>query len=255
MKGVEEFAGETYYCNFKHPLITQLARRLTADCPDKKTTAVKLFYWVRDNVLYRVGDWNRRASETLIERGGSCTNKANLLVALLRAAGVPAGYRVLRVKGQEYFGPIIPPILKQRVSESSVHAHAYVFLDGRWIKCDPSDDVVLSLRTSYFNPQSTIVEWDGEKDAVLNLDPNHIIEDLGLASNIDHFLNKKPKRRKKIAVRLGNLYLKFLREYEETIDDIHKLELQYKRWLRRNHFIHYILLHVDNFLHHSSRKI
>ena len=244
-KPSKEFLETTYYCDLHNPAIRNLAERLTLDLTVDKMKAIRLFYWVRDNILYSVGNWKKKASETLKSHEGTCTNKANLLVALLRVSGIPAGYRVLRVKGRDYFGPIAPPSLIHRVRANTVHIHAYAFLNDKWIKCDPSDDIALSKKTSYFNPQSKVVEWNGENDAELNLDTTHIIEDLGLFSNVDHWIGKRPRYSKAIVVSLGNLYIKFLREYEEIIHDINILERHFKHWLRKHYPLHYIILHVD----------
>ena len=107
-----------------------------------------MFTWVRDNVLYRVGLWNKTASETLHEREGTCTNKANLLVAMLRSVDIPAGYGLLKVDGQKYWGPATPSIISKHVGRVSSHIFAMVYLD-RWICIDPSDDIQLCKNVGY----------------------------------------------------------------------------------------------------------
>jgi transglutaminase-like putative cysteine protease len=67
---------ETRFCDTGHPEIEKI---------DKSEYSVRAFYRVRDNTRYYVGQISETASETLARRRGSCTNKANLLVALLRA--------------------------------------------------------------------------------------------------------------------------------------------------------------------------
>jgi len=150
-----------------------------------------MFYWVRDNVLYRVGLWNVTAAETLAIREGTCTNKSNLLVALLRARGIPAGYGVMKVYGQKYFGPVAIPMLNRLVSKVSTHVYVAVYLDDKWIKCDPSDDKKLCSKTSHFNYTTTIVDWDGVNNAELNLNQDHIISDDFPIASIDNIMIKK----------------------------------------------------------------
>ncbi|MDQ3357003.1 MAG: transglutaminase-like domain-containing protein [Actinomycetota bacterium] len=75
---------------------------------------MRLYRFVRDEIPYAFGPWGVRASQTLAQGTGTCTNKANLLVALLRAAGIGAAYGVLRVDTQHYFGPIGPDFLTRR---------------------------------------------------------------------------------------------------------------------------------------------
>ncbi len=110
---LKEFLQETEYCDFSHPKIQRLAHKIGDKYDNPKDKAVALFYWVRDNILYRVGMWNKKASETLAETEGTCTNNANLFVALLRANYIPAGFGVMKVYGQKYFGPIAIPMLKK----------------------------------------------------------------------------------------------------------------------------------------------
>jgi transglutaminase-like putative cysteine protease len=80
----------TRYCDWRHSaVLAALVGVLDGDEPDRGT-AIKLFRFVRDEILYEFGPWGVTASETLERRGGTCTNKANARVALLRAAGIPA---------------------------------------------------------------------------------------------------------------------------------------------------------------------
>ena len=123
MDDLKDFLIKTEYCDFENEKIKKLAEELIKGCVSEKEKAVALFYWVRDNILYRVGLWNRKASETLAEGKGVCTSKANLLVALLRAVGIPAGYGVMRVKGREYFGQIVPNRLQNKINQVVSDSH------------------------------------------------------------------------------------------------------------------------------------
>lgn len=243
-ENLEPFLKETNYCDYSHSDIQKIARQFKKKYPDKKELAVALFYYVRDNILYRVGHWNKKASETLFEGRGSCTNKANLLVALMRVVGMPAGYGLLRVKGREYFGEIVPSFLKKRISKESIHIHAYVYLKDKWIKCDPADDKKLSENTSYFNPQSKLVDWDGKSNAMLNLDQSHILNNEGLLNDIDHIMSKKPRNAKGIPLEIGNLYVEFLRWNDKKIKNTNELEPLFKKWLKKYHILYYYFFSI-----------
>ena len=53
----------------------------------------KLFAWVRDNIQYKKYSNTRRgALKTLQSKKGNCVDQAHLLIALSRAAGIPARY-------------------------------------------------------------------------------------------------------------------------------------------------------------------
>ena len=120
--------------------------------------------------------WNKKASQTLYEREGTCTNKSNLLVALLRAINIPAGYGLLKVDGHNYWGPATPSILGKHVGKISNHIYSTVFLDD-WFVVDPSDDAGLCQNIGYINPTATLLNWDGKSDARIPLDQEHIYSD------------------------------------------------------------------------------
>ncbi len=237
---LKDFLKEDYYCDFSASNLQKVIKKFKAKNLNERELAVSLFEYVRDSIPYRFGSWQKKASEVLEAGAGMCTNKAVLLIALLRGCGIPAGFGVLRVMGREYFGPIVPSFLKKRISKKSVHIYNYVYLRNKWIKCDASDDIDLSIKTSIFNPQSRLVEWDGIRDAMLNLDDSHIIEDKGPLSHIDDILAKKPRTATKVLLRMGNLYLSFLRENNKKIRDPIQLETSFKQWVKKNYFLFYI---------------
>jgi len=238
---MEDFLKETEYCDFSHSKIKSVSQKITENLKDDREKAVAIFYWVRDEIYYRVGLWNQKASKTLEEKKGTCTNSANLFIALCRSVGIPAGYYVLRVKGQQYFGPIVPKLLKKTISKESVHIHAGVYLNNKWVKCDPSDDFEISQKTSHLNPQSKLIEWDGKKDAVLNLEHEHIIKEEGPLANIDNKISKKPKTAKGIIIKIANYYIDFLRESGHNIKSVDDLENRFKKWIKKKQVFYYYI--------------
>ena len=236
---IKNFLKETEFCDFSHPTIQKFAHKITENCTNNREKAVSLFYWVRDNILYRVGLWQRKASETLIEKEGACTNKTNLLVALLRANNIPAGYGIMKVHGQRYFGPIAMPMLKKFAGEMSTHVYAMVNLNNKWIKCDPSDDRELSENTFYLNPPSKLVEWDGFQDAMLNLNKEHVLKNDYPIANIDPWMVKKPRRAKGIPLKVANLFVKFLRENKQKVNNIKDIEALFKEWMKVNYPLYF----------------
>lgn len=244
LENLEQFLKETNYCDYSHSDIQKLANEFKNKYNNQRDLAVALFHFARDNILYRVGLWNKKASETLSEKEGACTNSANLLVALLRACDIPAGYGVMRVNAQEYFGPVMLETFRNKVSKNSIHTYCYVYLDNKWIKCDPSDDKELSDSTSYFNPTTKLVQWDGFCDSMLNLDPKHILKDDGPIENIDHIIAKKPRNARGIPIKVANLYIKFLRQNNKKINDTKELEPLFMKWLRKENPLYFYLYFV-----------
>ncbi len=203
----------TRYCDHDHPAIHACLAELAhgARGGDQTRIAMAAFEFVRDSVIYGFGPWGMPASSTLQQRKGMCTNKANLLVALLRAAGIPAAYGVIRVDPRRYFGVVGPRFLTRYASRESVHIHGAAFLNERWVKCDPSTDRELASRTAHFCMQTRLVEWDGLHDSLDILDPRHVYADLGLYADIDELLSRPARQFTPRLMALGNDYLAFIR--------------------------------------------
>jgi len=250
---IEKFLCETKFCNFNNPEVKKLAKEITKNYSNEKDKAVALFYWVRDNILYRVGLWKKTASETLKEKEGTCTNKANLLVALLRANDIPAGYGVMKVYGR-YFGPIAIPMLRKFIGNISVHTYVFVYLNNEWIKCDPSVDKILGGNISYVDKENKIVEWDGIKDAVLNFKKIDIINDSFPLANIDECFTKKPRHARGFPLKIANIYIKFVRKNTEKITNALELENLFKKWLKVNHPFYFYFFFIISWLKYFKTK-
>ncbi len=216
-KDLSAFLSCDAYCDFDNSIISNLSTEITKGCSTDKEKAVAIFYWVRDSILYTLGDWNKKASETISKRKGTCTNSANVFVALCRSINIPAGYGVMTVLGKTYFGPVVLPMMKQLLGEVSTHIYPTVYLDGKWIKIDPSDDYELSLNIQHLTPAATLVEWDGENHAELHIEPKEILTDKCPLSSIVPWMKKNPKNGKGLSSLLLNHYVAFLRSSAKNI--------------------------------------
>jgi hypothetical protein len=201
----------TFYCDSDDPDVREVSRDLTATTGCEREAAVRLFEFVRDGIAYAFGPWNVTASETLATRRGTCTNKANLLVALFRASGIPGACGVLRVDARRYFGALTPAYFDRHVRAESTHVYAAARLDGEWVRCDPSTDRGIAEKTGHFCPQTALVEWDGYTDAMDILDPEHVHADLGLFADIDDVLAKSPRTTPEFTARTNEL-IDFIRD-------------------------------------------
>ena len=141
------------------------ARELTRGVEDPCEASTALFYFVRDRVRYnlyvsksRPEDF--RASSTLLRGEGYCVQKAVLLVALARAADIPAALGFARLrnhllpeKTREWLGGDILPF----------HGYAELYLNGRWVKATPAFDAAMCEKHRIIP-----VEFDGTEDAVFH---------------------------------------------------------------------------------------
>jgi transglutaminase-like putative cysteine protease len=119
------FLRATDVIDHDHPAVHERALALTAGGPPE--TACRSFEWVREEIRhsadFRVQTVTCTASEALAAKAGLCLSKSHLLVALLRANGLPAGLVYQRLKYRGRF-----------VLHGLVAVHLPEF---GWYRCDP----------------------------------------------------------------------------------------------------------------------
>jgi transglutaminase-like putative cysteine protease len=192
-----------------------------------------LFRWVKENIKFEFSYWGINAVQTLKKGGGMCTNKSNLLIAFLRALRIPAGYGILRVKTAEFYGSLMCPFFKKLVSSKSVHIYTGIFLDGKWIRCDPSLDSELAEALKKKTPFAEFSGFDLKEKEIKKI--KGILEKKEFLTNIDRELSKPPKSLKRRVLKLLNQYLLFLRKNETLIKNLRKpeeIEEKFMEWLK-----------------------
>jgi transglutaminase-like putative cysteine protease len=96
----DAYLAETEIVNWSHENVRALAAELNGDDGDG-AVAARCFFWVRDRIRHSIDHGDQvltfSASEVLRHRTGFCYAKSHLLVALLRANGIPAGFGYQRL--------------------------------------------------------------------------------------------------------------------------------------------------------------
>lgn len=122
-------AGSTFI-DVDHPAIVALARELKGAGDDDTTYARRAFEYVRDRIPHSLDVGARvltcRASTVLNERTGYCYAKSHLLVALLRAGGLPAGLCYQRLTLGEQ-----PPYCLHGLVAVHLPVHGWYRVDAR----------------------------------------------------------------------------------------------------------------------------
>ena len=118
-------------------------RELTAGCRNRVERFDRIFAFVRE-LPYGLEDWDLKASDILSKGWGMCSGKTNLLVALLRSAGIPARYRVYRIKADSQLWDKLGKGSKSKermreLGQERDHVDCEAWL-GRWMDCDPGRD-------------------------------------------------------------------------------------------------------------------
>lgn len=128
---LDDYLAETEEVDFSHPAVAQCAEQLAAGAKSGQDYAQAAFEFVRDRISHswdiRSHRVTRTASEVLRFEEGICYAKANLLCALLRRQGIPAGfcYQRLTLGDTPDTGYVIHALNAVYLAES-----------GRWIRLD-----------------------------------------------------------------------------------------------------------------------
>ena len=143
----EEYLQPSELCNFdRSPEIRAKAMELTEDCSTTRQKFQRLFGFLSKSCL-TASRTGVAASETLAKGWGMCSGKSNLLVALLRSLGIPARYRVYRIKAEVNLWIEVSGTgdLSQRLGTAPSgqdHVDCGAWL-GKWHTCDPARDTPL----------------------------------------------------------------------------------------------------------------
>ena len=140
-----------------HPAISSLVESLKDPAAGEVSTAVTLYYRVRDGIRYNpylldTSPAGYLASATLAAGQGWCVTKALLLAALSRAAGIPA-----RVGYADVRNHLSTARLRESMQTDVFYFHGYtsLYLEGRWVKATPAFNIELcekfGLRPLEFN--------------------------------------------------------------------------------------------------------
>jgi transglutaminase-like putative cysteine protease len=131
LSDIARYLEDTSEIDWQTPAVMQRALALIRDCASVRERIQTLFEWVRDEISHSLDiDTDAvpcRASEVLRERTGLCFAKSHLLVAMLRVAGVPAGFGYQRLRDESGRRGFV------------LHGFAGVYLaeEDRWIALDP----------------------------------------------------------------------------------------------------------------------
>ncbi len=160
----EQYLHPTFFIDCDTLSVRKKSQEVIGSEIREREKATNLFFFVRDKIKYslyvpRSSPEDFRASQILSRGEGYCVQKAVLLVALVRAADIPARLRFSKIRN--YLTP--PDLVEKRgTNVFAYHGLAELYLEGSWIKATPTYDL------DYCKKTGTIpVHFDGTKDALL----------------------------------------------------------------------------------------
>ncbi len=191
MEEMSKYLHPTYFCDYEHQTIIDMAHELTKGCETDKDKALKVFYFVRDEIPFML-DYIVKASETLKKRYGFCVTKANLHIALLRALGIPARYHLAHLKKECLKGVIATGAYNGLPDIITFHPWVECYLNDKWISCDTLFDekLVKAIYKKGIHSKEEIhtIEWDGKTD--LNTMTAWMVKDKGSHASLDDLFQK-----------------------------------------------------------------
>ncbi len=158
------YLNKTYYLDFDSTPIQNLVEDVKSESISSQEKAIKLYKRVRDDWLYdpyhiSLSKESYKASLIAQKPSGNCIEKSVVLIAGLRALGIPARLHLGKVKNHiaverltEKFG----------TNELTPHGMVNVHLNGKWLKMSPAFNASLCKK---FNVEP--LEFDGENDSFL----------------------------------------------------------------------------------------
>jgi transglutaminase-like putative cysteine protease len=145
--------------------VRAFAQEKVGGAGDDVSRAVKLYYAVRDKILYDPYYFGEarsyfRASDCLRAKRGFCIPKAALLVAAARSVGIPA-----RVGYADVRNHLSTKKLLELIGGDLFlwHSYAELYLEGQWVKATPAFNLRLCER---FGVRP--LEFDGRQDSLFH---------------------------------------------------------------------------------------
>lgn len=163
--GLDAYLSPTFYLDSDDPGIRAFAAAAVGDATDPTDKAVRLYYAVRDQIVYdpysiEMKPEAFRASDCLAKGRGFCIFKAGLLAAVGRAAGVPSRVGFADVKNH-----LVTARLQALMKTDVFYYHGYTefFLAGRWVKATPAFNIQLCEKFRVLP-----LEFDGRQDSIFH---------------------------------------------------------------------------------------
>ncbi len=158
-----DYLASTYYFDYKTEEIQELVKEFNIDELTSKEKAKRLYLKIRDEWKYdpytiSLLSEGYKASTVAKKTTGHCVDKSILLVAGLRALGIPARIHLAKVKNHiaverltEKFG----------TNELTPHGMVNLYLNGKWLKVSPAFNQSLCEKCNV-----APLEFDGENDSM-----------------------------------------------------------------------------------------
>ena len=159
-----DFLSSTYFFDYESDEIQDLVSEFKNTTLSEKEISIALYNKVRDAWRYdpyslSFNKEKYRASEIAKRPKGHCIDKSIILIAGLRALGIPARIHLAKVKNHIGVERLIE---KFGSNELTPHGMVDAFINDKWLKLSPTFNASLCEMLNV-----APLDFDGENDAVL----------------------------------------------------------------------------------------
>ena len=160
---LEKYLTKTEFLDYNHADVQTFTIKAIGGITNEIEKAIALYLAVRDGFRYDPYNLDLRpealkASHLLGRNYGYCIEKAVLLAACARFAGIPSRLGFANVRNH-----IATEKLEERLKSNILVFHGYteLFLEGKWVKATPAFNKELCARLNV-----APLEFDGKEDSV-----------------------------------------------------------------------------------------
>lgn len=200
---MEKYLKNTATLDYKSQQISDLIIAQKWNDMDEYAKIGAIYDYVQNNILLGYNKYDDLTATQVLSDGiGQCNTKAILIMALLRAVGVPCrlhGTRVTKV----FQRSLMPKIMAKLAPPLIVHTWAEVYHNGEWLSLEGviTDKKYISglqkmfpdYKGKFFDYAIAVqdfnnlqIDWKGENTTVQQ---QAVIEDLGVFDTPDEFFN------------------------------------------------------------------
>lgn len=193
--GENDWLESTRYIDHENPLLRDIVSTVVGQKVETVDKAIALHDYVRDNIEFgfEAEFYALRASQVLRRGRGFCNNKSTLMVAMFRAADIPARHRFYALDSRVLKGLLDPGT--RYVDHSIVEVH----INGNWI---PIDSFIVD--TALFEGaqpklqgalglgmrKDAKLKWDGQNACFSQYHPDYVKQDFGVYRDVGDFYRR-----------------------------------------------------------------
>jgi hypothetical protein len=174
----EKYLRPTLYCDHTRPEIIALAHELGAyKLPDREY-AIAAFEFAKRKLTLEMVPLD--GVEKTLERGtGTCIHKISVFIALCRAAGLKARYKLYSLTMIDAWSDalMVDPMIKKYSDAMGyflIHGEGEVFIDGKWEVCDvgptPERQAASSIPITRFGEDSIGIWFSAVPGTIMRLE-------------------------------------------------------------------------------------